>query len=95
MNKAYLDTNISKKEGLLSFIEKDYIEISLHNSKISREEVLIERALKLTLQIFYDKGLLDNFNNADEMLKDYLPIEVNERRRLDLDPLSDNDNVIQ
>ena len=37
-----------------------------------------------------------NYNNADEVLKDYLIIdEVNKRRRPDLEELNDDDNVIQ
>ena len=33
------------------------------------EEVLIERAVKTTIQILYVKGLFDNYDNADEILK--------------------------
>ena len=32
---------------------------------------LIESAVKATLQIFYDKGLFDSYDDADEVFKDY------------------------
>ena len=50
--------------------------------------------MKTTIQILYDKGLFDNSNKADEVLKEYLLIEENERRRPDLGKIND-DNVIQ
>ena len=31
------------------------------------EEVLIQRAVKRTIQIVFAKGLFDNFDNADEV----------------------------
>ena len=37
--------------------------------------------MKITIQIFYDKGLFDNFQNADKVLEDYL---FTTRRRGDL-----------
>ena len=40
----------------------------------------------MTIQTLYDKGLFDNSDNTDEVLKNYLPIEVNQRRRPDSDP---------
>ena len=56
----------------------------------SSEEVSIERTVKTTMQILYGQGLFDNYDNMDEVLKDYILIdEVNERRRLDLDSLND------
>ena len=85
INKAYLETKLSKIEGYVSLKEKDYREFKLGNDKQS-EDVSIERAVKTTIQILYDKGLFRIYNNADEVLKDYLVIdEVNERRRPDLD----------
>ena len=65
----------------------------MHNDKHS-EEVLIEGALKTTIQILYVKGLFDNYASADEVLKDYLFVKVNEKRRLDLKPIND-DKAIQ
>ena len=46
--------------------------------------------MKTTLQILYDKGLLDNFPNADKVLKDFLFVT---RRRPDLKKV--NDDVTQ
>ena len=56
----------------------------MHNDK---DEVLIEKAVKATIPILYDEGLFVTNENAGEVLKDYLLIEVKERRRPDLDPL--------
>ena len=33
----------------------------------------------MTIQTLYDEGFFDIYNNADEVLKDYLFIEDNER----------------
>ena len=49
------------------------------------EEFLIEKAVKMTFQKLYDKGLFDNYDNANDVLKDFFLSEVNERRRLDLE----------
>ena len=68
VNKAYLATKLSKTGGHLSLIEKDYEEFKSRNVKQS-EEVLIERAVKTTIQIHYDKGLFDNYDKTDELLK--------------------------
>ena len=96
INKAYLDTNLSKKEGEISYIEKNHNEYKLHNNKQPSKEVLFEGAVKTTIRILYNKGLFDYFDNADDVLKKYLPsIETNERRRPNLDELNDENNVIQ
>ena len=63
-------------------LEKDQNEFKLHSDKHS-EEVLIEQVVKTTIQILSDKGLFVNYDNTDELLKDYLPFE---KRRPDLDP---------
>ena len=58
--------------------------------KQTDEEVLIEKALRTTILILYDKGLFDNkYGNADKVLRNYLIIGVIERRRLSLEPLND------
>ena len=44
--------------------------------------------MKTTIQILYDKGLFDNFQNADEVLKDFL---FTTRRRPDLEKVNDTD----
>ena len=42
--------------------------------------------MKTTIQIFYDKGLFDNFDQTDEVIKYFL---VPERRAPDLGSLDD------
>ena len=54
------------------------------------EDILIQRAVKTTIQILYDKGLFDNFQNAQELLKDFL---FTTRRRPDLEKVNDNDDI--
>ena len=81
INKAYLDEKLSKIEGQFSYFEKDYNEFKSQYNKQSVEDILIQRAVKTTIQILYDKGLFDNFQNADEVLKDFL---FTTRRRPDL-----------
>ena len=44
INKAYLDTKISKLEPQISYIQKDCNEFKLHNKKEVEEEVIIEKA---------------------------------------------------
>ena len=48
-----------------------------------------------TVQILYDKGLFKKADNADEVLKDYLLMKVDEGRRPDVKELNDDNNVIQ
>ena len=59
----------------------------LHNNKQFLEDLLIERAVRAIIQVLYDKGSIDIYNkgNAHEMLKDFLPIEDNKRRRPNLE----------
>ena len=61
-------------------MEEDYNEFNLHN-----KEDLIERAVRTTIRNFYDKGLFDNYDNADQVLKDFSLVEVYNRRRPDLE----------
>ena len=72
INKGYLDEKLIKINGHLSNLEKDYNEFKLQYNKQSIEEILIQRAVKTTIQILYDKGLFDNFQNADKVLEDFL-----------------------
>ena len=65
INKAYLDEKFLKIDGHLSKIEKDYNEFKLQYNKQSVEEILIQTAVKTTIQILYDRGLFDNYANAD------------------------------
>ena len=81
INKGYLDEKLKKIDGHISYIEKDYNEFKLQYNKQSVEEILIQRAVKTTIQILYDKGLFDNYANADKVLEDFL---FTTRRRGDL-----------
>ena len=72
INKAYLDEKLLKINGQLSKLEKDYNEFKLQYNKQSIEEILIQRAVKTTIQVLYDKGLFDNYANADKVLEDFL-----------------------
>ena len=81
INKAYLDEKLKKIYGHISYIEKDYNEFKKQNNKQSVEEILIQRAAKTTIQTLYDKGLFDNYANADKVLEDFL---FTTRRRGDL-----------
>ena len=69
INKAYLDEKLKKIDGHVSYIEKDYNEFKKQNDKQSVEEILIQRAVKTTTQILYDKGLFDNYANADKVFR--------------------------
>ena len=81
INKAYLDEKLKKINGHISYIEKDYNEFKRKNNKQSVEEILVQRAVKTTIQRLYDKGLFDNYVNADKVLEDFL---IATRRRRDL-----------
>ena len=81
INKGYLDSNLLKIDGHLSKLEKDYNEFILQYNKQNVEEILIQRAVKTTIQILYDKGLFDNYANADKVLENFL---FTSRRRGDL-----------
>ena len=87
INKAYLDDKLKKIDGHIAYIEKDYNEFKKQYNKQSVEEILIQRAVKTTIQILYDKGLFDNFQNADKVLEDFL---FTTRRRPDLEKVNDD-----
>ena len=85
-NKAYLDEKPLKTNGHISYIEKDYNEIKLQYNEQSVEEILIQRVVKMTIQILYDKGLFDTYANADKVIEDFLFVT---RRRGDLENAND------
>ena len=91
IKKTYLDEKLIKINGHVSKLEKDYNEFKLQYNKQNLEDILIQRAVKTTIQILHDKGIFDNYANADKALEDFL---FTTRRRSDL---SDevNDNKIQ
>ena len=89
INKGYLDSKLLEVDGHLSKLEKDYNEFKLQYKKQNVENILIQRAVKTTIQILYDKGLFDNYANADKVLEDFLFVT---RRRGDLsDQINDTD----
>ena len=70
-----------KIDGHLSKLEKDYNEYKLQYKKQNVEDILVQKAVKTTMQILYEKGLFDNYANADKVLEDFL---FTSRRRGDL-----------
>ena len=87
INKGYLDEKLLKINGHLSKLEKDFNVFKQEYNKQSVEEILIQRAVKTTIQILYDKGLFDNYANADKVLEDFL---FTTRRRADLEKINDD-----
>ena len=81
INKGYLDSKLLKIEGQLSKLGKNYNEFKLQYNKQNVEDILIQRSVKTTIQILYDKGFFDNFQNADKVLEEFL---FKTRRRGDL-----------
>ena len=81
INKGFLDKKLLKIDGHLSKLEKNFTEFKLQYNKQNVEDILIQRAVKTTIQILYDKGLFDNYQNADKVLEDFL---FTTRRRGDL-----------
>ena len=81
INKGYLDEKLLTVDSHLSNLEKDYDEFKLQYDKQNVEDILIRRAVKTTIQILYDKGSFDTFQNADNVLEDFL---FTKRRRGDL-----------
>ena len=61
INKTYLDEKLKKIDGHIPYIEKDYNEFKLQYNKQSVEDILIQRFVKTTIQMFYDKELIKNF----------------------------------
>ena len=86
INKAYLDEKLGKIDGLTYYIENDYNELKLQYNKQSVEEVLVQRTVKTTIQILYDKRLFDNVQNSEELLKDFLS---STKRRPDSEKVKD------
>ena len=88
INKGYFDEKLLKINGHLSKLEKVYNECRKQYNEQSVEDILIQRAVKTTIQILYDKSLFDNYANADKLLEDFL---FTTRRRGDLEKVNDTD----
>ena len=88
INKGYLDSKLLKIDGHLSKLEKDYNEFKIQYNKQNVEEILVQRAIKTTIEILFDKGLFDHYTNADKVLEDFLFVT---QRRGDLDKVNDSD----
>ena len=58
ISKAYLDEKLLKINGHLSLLEKDFNNFKLQYNKQSVEEVLIQRAVKMTIQILLWQGFI-------------------------------------
>ena len=72
INKGYLDSKLLKINSHLSKLEKDFNEFKLQYDKQNVEDILIQRAVKTTIQILYDRSFFDNYANADKVLEDFL-----------------------
>ena len=87
IRKACLDKKLKKIDGHISYIEKVYNELKLQYNKQSVEDILVQRAIEKTIQILFDKGLFDNFANADNVLEAFL---FTTRGRGDLEEVNDD-----
>ena len=87
INKAYLDEKILKIRGHIISLEKNCNGFKILSDKQSIEDVLVQRAVKATIQILYDKGLFDGFPNADEVSNDFLFVT---RRRPNVKEIKDD-----
>ena len=87
INKAFFDERLKKTNSQIAYIEKNYNEFKKQYNKQAVEEVLIQTAVKTTIQTLYDKGLFDKFQNAEEVMKDFL---FTTRRRTDLEKVIDD-----
>ena len=87
IKKGYLDEELKNTNGHFTYIEKNYIEFKQQYNKQSVEEILVQRAVKTTILILYDKGSFDNYANADKVPEDFL---FTTRRRGDLEEANDD-----
>ena len=73
--------------GHLSKLEEDLNEFKTKYNKQSVEEVLVQRAVKTTIQKIYDEGLIDNYASADKVLEEFL---FTTRRKPELEEVNDD-----
>ena len=72
INKGYLEEKLIKINGHLSKLEKNYNKFDLQYNRQNVEGFSVQRAVKTTIQILYDRGLFDNYANAGKVLEDFL-----------------------
>ena len=87
ISKTFLDEKLEKIDGHISYIEKDYNEFKIQYNKQSVEHTLVQRAVKTTIQMLYDKGSFNKYANADKVLEVFF---FTTRRRDDLEEVNDN-----
>ena len=58
INKGYVGDKLLKINGQLSKLEKDFNEFILQYNKQSVADILVQRAVKTTIQILNDKGFV-------------------------------------
>ena len=58
IKKVYSDEKLLETNALSSKLEKNYNEFKLQYNKQSVEEVLIQRAVKKTIQIIFQRGFI-------------------------------------
>ena len=58
INIAYLGEKFLEINGHLSKLQKVYKQFKLQYNKQSVKDILVQRAVKTTIQIFYDKSYL-------------------------------------
>ena len=87
INKIYLNEKIVKHKRSHIISRENYNEFKLQYIKQSVEEILIQKAFKTTIQIFYGKGLFDKYANAAKVLEIFLFVT---RRRGDLEEVKDD-----
>ena len=58
INKSFLDGKLLKTNAHLSKLEKDYNEFKSQYNKQSLEDILVQRAVNTTIQIFLIKDYL-------------------------------------
>ena len=67
------------RNGDIPISEKGYNEFKLYYNKQSVDDVLVQRAVRTMIQILYDKGLFEDYANADKFLEGFL---LTTRRRV-------------
>ena len=76
-NKFCLDTKEIEINGHFSYTRQKSNEFKdfERSNKQSDENFLVERAVKMAIQILYDTRLFRRYTIVDQVLKDYLVIE--------------------